>query len=624
MPSKISFFNKTIFLKNITRFWPLWLAYLVLWILIVPVSFITSIEWNASLRTEAGAGYNLLSSTTEIGVFMAFLFGILAAMAVFSYLYSGKSAGMMASLPVTRREMFTTNYLSGLICLVGSNIAVFGLTALLQIFYGCFHMVYLLEWLAIASMQIVFFYSFACLCAVLTGHILVLPAVYTVLNFTAVIVESLTKSLLQSILYGFRMTVELAATFLSPVLYIPKYHASLVDQVTGELYGASSFSYGYSGFTAYGEEAVNYANFSVVYNGWKALILYTIVGVFMAVLAYVIFRKRQMETASDVVSVKVLKPIFKYCMTFGCALVIGLGLMSILFAYSNGAGNIVIVLACLLVGAFVGYFAAEMLMQKSFRVFGAWKGFAVSALVILVLVTACEMDIFGYEKKIPDADTVESVEITCNGETVTFKTGENIESVCALHKSIVDHKKVYEKNGGEYELQVEFAYDLEEGVLSRAYMVPISSDTMTDKTSDGYVLNQLFNAPEALQSRQELKIPVTVGSVTYASVYYFDKNIQEYVSLELTPQQAVELYTNCIAPDSSDGALGQVWFYTGNGYSAEYYETVYDCTVEIELSLRKNNGEYAYDYLSVMATVDSTRTNAYLEELGVQLNLINE
>ena len=83
MQSKTSFFNKTVFVKNITRFWPLWLAYLVIWILIVPVSFLTAVDWNETLRTEVGAGLNLLNTAAEIGVVMAFVFGILAAMAVF-------------------------------------------------------------------------------------------------------------------------------------------------------------------------------------------------------------------------------------------------------------------------------------------------------------------------------------------------------------------------------------------------------------------------------------------------------------------------------------------------------------------------------------------------------------
>jgi ABC-2 type transport system permease protein len=38
MRSKTSFFNRTVFLKNFTRFWPIWALYLVVWILLMPVA----------------------------------------------------------------------------------------------------------------------------------------------------------------------------------------------------------------------------------------------------------------------------------------------------------------------------------------------------------------------------------------------------------------------------------------------------------------------------------------------------------------------------------------------------------------------------------------------------------
>ena len=37
MQSKTSFFNRTIFRKTVSRFWPLWAAHLVIWIIILPI-----------------------------------------------------------------------------------------------------------------------------------------------------------------------------------------------------------------------------------------------------------------------------------------------------------------------------------------------------------------------------------------------------------------------------------------------------------------------------------------------------------------------------------------------------------------------------------------------------------
>ena len=42
MQSKISFFNKTIFKKNITHYWPLWLGYLIISLFEIPFAIYLS------------------------------------------------------------------------------------------------------------------------------------------------------------------------------------------------------------------------------------------------------------------------------------------------------------------------------------------------------------------------------------------------------------------------------------------------------------------------------------------------------------------------------------------------------------------------------------------------------
>ena len=37
MQSKTSYFNATLFRKNLTRFWPLWTVYAVLWLIAGPM-----------------------------------------------------------------------------------------------------------------------------------------------------------------------------------------------------------------------------------------------------------------------------------------------------------------------------------------------------------------------------------------------------------------------------------------------------------------------------------------------------------------------------------------------------------------------------------------------------------
>ena len=40
MQSKTSCFNKTLFRKHVTRFWPIWAAYFGVWLLILPLGLL--------------------------------------------------------------------------------------------------------------------------------------------------------------------------------------------------------------------------------------------------------------------------------------------------------------------------------------------------------------------------------------------------------------------------------------------------------------------------------------------------------------------------------------------------------------------------------------------------------
>lgn len=118
MKSKTSSFNTTIFKKNLTHHWPIWIVYLCYLIVVVPLSIwlyannesnyignvpLTQKQYYVIGSALAGAG-------SVIPVFIA---AAAAALAVFSYLYNPRNANMIHSLPLDRRELYITNYVSG-------------------------------------------------------------------------------------------------------------------------------------------------------------------------------------------------------------------------------------------------------------------------------------------------------------------------------------------------------------------------------------------------------------------------------------------------------------------------------------------------------------------------------
>ena len=121
MACGISCFNGTLYRKSLTRFWPLWGLWGLIWMFLIPLRMLNRyfeiLRWDTSLSQAQHSLYEnaqALGELLTLGVWLACAFGVLAAMAVFGYLYSTRSACMMHALPLRRETLFTTQYLAGL------------------------------------------------------------------------------------------------------------------------------------------------------------------------------------------------------------------------------------------------------------------------------------------------------------------------------------------------------------------------------------------------------------------------------------------------------------------------------------------------------------------------------
>ena len=136
MGSATSCFNSTLYRKTMTRFWPLWALYGVIWAFLIPLNLLNQFFWlQERYQGELDLQSMLTSAALDIpylltmGVALSLVFGALAAMASFGYLYNNRSAAMMHALPLRREALFTTQYLAGLSCLLLPHLAVALVTA---------------------------------------------------------------------------------------------------------------------------------------------------------------------------------------------------------------------------------------------------------------------------------------------------------------------------------------------------------------------------------------------------------------------------------------------------------------------------------------------------------------
>ncbi len=382
---------------------------------------------------------------------------------------------------------------------------------------------------------------------------------------------------------------------------------------------------------------------STVFQGWGIAGIYCVVGLVFLVLALVLYRHRRMEASTDVIAIRVLKPVFRWCLAIAGALCAA---SIFLLSLYDGTGNSlpdVLGIVFLLIGGFIGWVVADILLKKSFRVFrGHWKGFGIFAVIVIVLSLLCQNGAFGYEKKVPLPEEVTSVRLMADigwGANAFLEEPENVAGVVALHESILNNKALHE-SGQSDSYTVTILYLDEEGdpILQRSYRLAAGEEQCADYSSDVRTAERLLNVQEALRDRcTPDKIPVRPDTIMNAYLYteynldaydgapgpfrgtgyampeYFDSTMP--VDETLTDEEAYELYTECILPDMEDGNMGLVWLIM----DSDYAKNVLNITLDMELvgpAEDRSFDPFNYDSLHFRIPVQAERTVQWLEGHG--------
>lgn len=602
MKSKTSFFNTGLFKSSIKRFWPLWTAHFAVWFLILPVivliNNINDPYYNYAL--------NMLDGFTGFpSVVFAFVMAILSAMAMYSFMYASRSTGLIASLPVKREAVFGSAYMAGLLPVIGSNLVIALLTLLCSLGSGNeMAMVFKATaiWFAVYSMEYVVFYGIASLTAMMTGSLLALPVLYVIFNFLFIGMEQVVRLILSAFVWGLEsFNLSSILEFLCPVLFLgSNLDMSLKFKDGTELLGSSSYSYDHS-------ECI-----SVSFGSWSVLLIYFAVGIALSAVALLMFRKRGMESAGDVIAVPCLRPVFKYGVAACSALCGGL-LLFVIFAsvFSCRSAAPFIMIPCMIICAFIGYFGSEMLLKKSFHVFrGGWTGFIVISCLCAVFTFCCDIDVLGIGRIVPDPDKVESIELYDAGRICNKDV---IAKFAELQQNIVDDRDRYIGNSDAYEA-VLFRYTMKDGsIFSREYSIT------NDDNCKAYF--DIIASPEVQLERFTPSVPVDIdhctGGYFYSTIYSYDEagvETSQDLRFSLSPEQAVDFYKNALIPDIKSGnkVIGR------DDYA--YY-----ATIEIYLTdmISDSGDEYGGDTLCVDINSGCVNCLQWVKDnLGVDLSAL--
>ena len=608
MLSRISCFNKTLYRKNLTRYWPLWVMASFGGALVPLVLFMELNRYNGREMIAPLEMTEMYYNVVTYGVPLISLFySILCAIAVWNYHCNSRSVGLMHTLPITRKGLFVTNFLSGMTMMAIPYLVTGGLTVLISIFFGFFEPVGILVTIACVIAESFFYFATATAVAFITANVFAMPVLYFIFHFLAVIADFMVSTFAQGFIFGLTDTYNGVVEWLSPTVYLMSHVR--VDSAS------------HHEFTAEGTRT--YILDAVWLENWHLIVIYAAVGVLCTIFAWLLYRRRRSEAAGDVVAVGWMKPVFRWGVTACCALLGGQALyLMFLQDEDYRVGPMVI---CMVVAGTIGYYAARMLLAKSLRVFkGSWKGIATLAVLSAALCLSLEADLLNIERRVPAIDSIDTVQLYMANNTYYFDADEEaelLEEVRTLHAAIAadaDYIENFsyeryetEKYSGDYNSNVsryntfEIRYTLKSGIeMRRYYRIPI----VRQRTEQQGTYDQLVTALVNSEAMKTKRLHFGDPDFTLSSGYLWATNSGSY---DFSTREA-KLIHDAVYADLKAGNWGDHDFFERND---AYY---YDMNLEFNFARRDDRADYTrYDYININLYPGMINTIRCLLDMGV-------
>lgn len=576
-----------------------------------------------------GKSGGLISGILDVGYFpvagLTLVVPVFAALLIYRYMQQQSSAAIVHSLPYSRKQLFHSSFISGIIlCLVPIVITgtVLMLTSIIGgpvtelVFdpatgfeeYNVFSVKAILIWTGIICLMNIVVFTFAVFAAVLTGSTLIQGILSLVLLFIIPVILAMTNTLAADMLYGYTSPswIETMCGYTSPILGM------------------------------------------VMERGWQPLLCYACTALVLYVISYYLYKNRNMEKATDTLIFNLSKPVVKYVLTFAGMCCFALFLNSMY----DGDGMAIIYIGAA-AGALVTYVAVDMLIQKRIRIKGFVKGFTIYIAAAVVFFGLFAFDIFGYESRVPDIDDIKGISIggitdglyiesACEGgfDLCLIEDPEVIAEVQKMHRDIIEEKENFFPNLNRYyakfagtekysylESYVTLKYELKNGnTVNREYRVP----------SEWLYENESVRKTVESKAYKEKAFPVIswkdgekeISSVLINTVY--ESDLCGKVSSSITEKDKVDQLRKAVSEDIHNLKYDQMNI-NGIGsrilFSMEFRikNTEELISEELNRQFYEQYGYYYNDeflYYGIEVNTAFTKTMELLKEWGIYDSLV--
>ncbi|HVI39126.1 MAG TPA: hypothetical protein VM577_00565 [Anaerovoracaceae bacterium] len=518
MKSKASYFSisKPLIIENLRRFWAIpALAFLVYFLSgVFPILMAYS-----HLNDMANYIDMSLSNQQPFYMFAHLMFPIMAAVVIFRYLQGVSSVSVMHSMPFTRAKLYNSGFVSGLI-LIAAPILVNGLillaiskpvfnqygteTGIMMDTVNLFSRAEILNWIWVSIVIAFIIFAVSVFAGIVTGN--------SLMHFATAIWFN----------------------FLIPALY-----AVFIAYFSHYLFGFDTSG----NWTEYGMRISPFLN--VLQNkgvfGVGSTVYYIISFFILYGITSFLYQKRKLEHATDSLAFGFMEPIICYLIAF-------LGMTLLGFYFQVLGQSELYMYAGLAAGTVIFFIIGQMIVKKTPRIYNlkGLRSFGIYSLIAVIFILGLNLDVTGFEKRIPSQDHVNSFTISedfslgsnpnmnyvdgyplnsgfGDGNGIRLKDPGNIKAVTALHQTIIDNKARLENLGNVFTSSLILGYN------------PDSTFPMTRRYQIDY--NFYRNSPEFKQiyESKEFKDYFSPGNLNYSGL------VEIYVSSDMPNKEAVDI-----------------------------------------------------------------------------------